>query len=71
MESVFSGANSEEIYMTRLNGSGPDLVSIIGSASDEDNAALTSSAVASILNSKGLVTSIGDLTPGEDILLQL
>ena len=68
VESVFSGANSEEIPigMTRLNSSGPDLVSIIGSASDEDNAALTSSAVASILNSKGLVAGIGDLTPGED-----
>ena len=40
VESVFSGANSEEIPigMTRLNSSGPDLVSIIGSASDEDNA---------------------------------
>ncbi len=68
VESVFSGANSEEIPigMTRLNSSGPDLVSIIGSASDEDNAALSSSAVASILNSKGLVAGIGDLTPGED-----
>ena len=68
VESVFSGANSEEIPigMTRLNSNGPDLVSIIGSASDEDNAALTSSAVASILNSKGLVAGIGDLTPGED-----
>jgi len=67
VESVFSGANSEEIPigMTRLNSSGPDLVSIIGSASDEDNAALSSSAVASILNSKGLVAGIGDLTPGE------
>lgn len=68
VESVFSGANSEEIPvgMTRLNSSGPDLVSIIGSASDEDNAALSSSAVASILNSKGLVAGIGDLTSGED-----
>ena len=68
VESVFSGANSEEIPigMTRLNSNGPDLVSIIGSASDEDNAALSSSAVASILNSKGLVAGIGDLTPGED-----
>ena len=68
VESVFSGANSEEIPigMTRLNSSGPDLVSIIGSASDEDNAALSSSAVASILNSKGLVAGIGDLTPGGD-----
>ena len=68
VESVFSGANSEEIPigMTRLNSNGPDLVSIIGSASDEENAALSSSAVASILNSKGLVAGIGDLTPGED-----
>ena len=68
VESVFSGANSEEIPvgMTRLNSNGPDLVSIIGSASDEDNAALSSSAVASILNSKGLVAGIGDLTSGED-----
>jgi general secretion pathway protein D len=68
VESVFSGANSEEIPigMTRLNSSGPDLVSIIGSASDQDNAALSSSAVASILNSKGLVAGIGDLTPGGD-----
>ncbi len=68
VESVFSGANSEEIPigMTRLNSSGPDLVSIIGSASDEDNAALSSSAIASILNSKGLVAGIGNLTPGKD-----
>jgi len=68
VESVFSGANSEEIPigMTRLNSSGPDLVSIIGSASDEDNAALSSSAIASILNSKGLVAGIGNLTSGED-----
>ena len=68
VESVFSGANSEEIPvgMTRLNSGGPDLVSIIASGSDQDNAALSSSAVASILNSKGLVAGIGDLTSGED-----
>jgi len=52
--------------MTRLNSGGPDLVSIIASGSDQDNAALSSSAVASILNSKGLVAGIGDLTSGED-----
>ena len=68
VESVFSGANSQEIPvgMTRLNSGGPDLVSIIASGSDQDNAALSSSAVASILNSKGLVAGIGDLTSGED-----
>ena len=68
VESVFSGANSQEIPvgMTRLNSGGPDLVSIIASGSDQDNAALSSNAVASILNSKGLVAGIGDLTAGED-----
>ena len=68
VESVFSGANSQEIPvgMTRLNSGGPDLVSIIASGSDQDNAALSSTAVASILNSKGLVAGIGDLTSGED-----
>jgi len=68
VESVFSGANSQEIPvgMTRLSSGGPDLVSIIASGSDQDNAALSSSAVSSILNSKGLIAGIGDLTPGED-----
>ncbi len=68
VESVFSGANSQEIPVgiTRLNSGGPDLVSIIASGSDQDNAALSSSAVTSILSSKGLVAGIGDLTSGED-----
>ena len=68
VESVFSGANSQEIPvgMTRLSSGGPDLVSIIASGSDQDNAALSSTAVSSILNSKGLIAGIGDLTPGED-----
>jgi len=68
VESVFSGANSQEIPVgiTRLNSGGPDLVSIIASGSDQDNATLSSSAVASILSSKGLVAGIGDLTSGED-----
>ena len=68
VETIFSGASSEEIPIgvTRLNPSGPDLLSIIATSSDQDNATLASSGIGSILSSKGLLAGIGDVTEGED-----
>ena len=52
--------------MTRFGGSGPDLLSIIGSSADETDVTLSTTASASLLNTQGLIAGFGDLTPGKD-----
>jgi len=69
VETVFSGSteNGEvPIGITRFNGSGPDLLSIAGSAADDTNTALAASSLSSLLNTQGIVAGFGDLSEGGD-----
>ena len=68
VETVFNGADEDSvpIGVTRFGGSGPDLLSIVGSAADDTDVTLSTSASASLLNTQGLIAGFGDLTPGKD-----
>jgi len=65
IETIFNGTDKDSvpIGITRFGGSGPDLLSIVGSAADDTDVTLSTNASASLLNTQGL---IGDLTPGND-----
>ena len=68
IETIFNGTDKDSvpIGITRFGGSGPDLLSIVGSAADDTDVTLSSNASASLLNSQGLIAGFGDLTPGDD-----
>ena len=68
VETVFNGADEDSvpIGVTRFGGSGPDLLSIVGSAADDTDVTLSTSASTSLLNTQGLIAGFGDLTPGKD-----
>ena len=68
VETIFNGTDKDSvpIGVTRFGGSGPDLLSIVGSAVDETDVNLSSTASASLLNTQGLIAGFGDLTPGKD-----
>ena len=68
IETIFNGndKNSVPIGITRFGGSGPDLLSIVGSAADSTDVTLSTAASASLLNTQGLIAGFGDLTPGKD-----
>ena len=71
VETVFNGTDKDSvpIGVTRFGGSGPDLLSIIGSSADETDVNLSTTASASLLNTQGLIAGFGDLTPGKDNFL--
>ena len=68
VETVFNGTDKDSvpIGVTRFGGSGPDLLSIIGSSADETDVNLSTTASVSLLNTQGLIAGFGDLTPGKD-----
>ena len=68
VEAIYSGNDSDSIPIgiTRFSGTGPDLLSIAGAADDEQDVALTNTAISSLLNTQGLVAGFGDITKGED-----
>ena len=68
VETVFNGTDKDSvpIGVTRFGGSGPDLLTIIGSSADETDVNLSTTASASLLNTQGLIAGFGDLTPGKD-----
>ena len=68
IETIFNGTDKDSvpIGITRFGGSGPDLLSIVGSAADDTDVTLSTNASASLLNTQGLIAGFGDLTPGND-----
>ena len=68
IETIFNGTDKDSvpIGITRFGGSGPDLLSIVGSAVDDTNVTLSTNATTSLLNTQGLVAGFGDLTPGSN-----
>ena len=68
IETIFNGTDKDSvpIGVTRFAGSGPDLLSIVGSAADSTDVTLSTTAAASLLNTQGLIAGFGDLTPGKD-----
>ncbi len=69
VETVFSGGSNNgeiPIGITRFNDSGPDLLSIVGSATDSTDTTLAASSLTSLLNTQGIVAGFGDLTSGGD-----
>jgi general secretion pathway protein D len=68
IETIFNGTDKDSvpIGITRFGGSGPDLLSIVGSAADSTDVTLSNTASASLLNTQGLIAGFGDLTPGKD-----
>jgi len=68
IETIFNGTDKDSIPIgvTRFGGSGPDLLSIVGSAADSTDVTLSTAASASLLNTQGLIAGFGDLTPGKD-----
>ncbi|MDA9867409.1 type II secretion system protein GspD [Gammaproteobacteria bacterium] len=68
IETIFNGTDKDSvpIGVTRFTGSGPDLLSIVGSAADSTDVTLSTTAAASLLNTQGLIAGFGDLTPGKD-----
>ena len=71
IETIFNGTDKDSvpIGITRFGGSGPDLLSIVGSAADSTDVTLSNTASASLLNTQGLIAGFGDLTPGKDNLV--
>lgn len=68
IETIFNGTDKDSvpIGVTRFTGSGPDLLSIVGSAADSTDVTLSTTAASSLLNTQGLIAGFGDLTPGKD-----
>ena len=68
VETAFNGTDKDSvpIGVTRFGGSGPDLLTTIGSSADETDVNLSTTASASLLNTQGLIAGFGDLTPGKD-----
>ena len=67
VETIYNGDDgSVPIGLTRFGGSGPDLLSIAGSASDEENVNLGTVALSSLLDTQGLIAGFGDFSDGGD-----
>ena len=68
IETIFNGTDKDSvpIGLTRFGGSGPDLLSIVGSAADSTDVNLSTTASASLLNTQGLIAGFCDLTSGKD-----
>ena len=68
VETIYNGSDSDSvpIGVTRFGGAGPDLLSIVGAASNDQDVNLNTSAISSLLNTQGLVTGFGDLSDGGD-----
>jgi general secretion pathway protein D len=68
VETIYNGSNSDSvpIGVTRFGGAGPDLLSIVGAASNDQDVNLNNTALSSLLNTQGLVTGFGDLSDGGD-----
>ena len=68
VETFYNGTDSDSIPIgiTRFGGAGPDLLSIVGAASNDQDVNLNTSALSSLLNTQGLVTGFGDLSDGGD-----
>ena len=68
VETIYNGSNSDNvpIGVTRFGGAGPDLLSIVGAASNDQDVNLNTTALSSLLNTQGLVTGFGDLSDGGD-----
>ena len=68
VETIYNGSNSDSvpIGVTRFGGAGPDLLSIVGAASNDQDVNLNTTALSSLLNTQGLVTGFGDLSDGGD-----
>ena len=68
IETIFNGTDKDSvpIGITRFGGSGPDLLSIVGSVANETDVNMSTNASASLLNTQGLIAGFGDLTPGSD-----
>jgi general secretion pathway protein D len=68
IETIFNGTDKDSvpIGITRFGGSGPDLLSIVGSVADETDVNMSTNVSASLLNTQGLIAGFGDLTPGSD-----
>jgi general secretion pathway protein D len=68
IETIFNGTDKDSvpIGITRFGGSGPDLLSIVGSVANETDVNMSTNASASLLNTQGLIAGFGDLTSGSD-----
>ena len=68
VETIYNGSDSDSvpIGVTRFGGAGPDLLSIVGAASNDQDVNLNNTALSSLLNTQGLVTGFGDLSDGGD-----
>ena len=68
IETIFNGTDKDSVLIgiTPFGGSGPDLLSIVGSVADETDVNMSTNASASLLNTQGLIAGFGDLTPGSD-----
>ena len=68
VETLYNGSDKDTvpIGVTRFGGAGPDLLSIVGAASNDQDVNLNNTAISSLLNTQGLVTGFGDLSDGGD-----
>ena len=68
VETIYTSDDKDgvPIGVTRFGGTGPDLLSIVGAASDDEDVNLNTTAISSLLNTQGLVTGFGDLSDGGD-----
>ena len=68
VETLYNGSDEDRvpIGVTRFGGAGPDLLSIVGAASNDEDVNLNNTALSSLLNTQGLVTGFGDLSDGGD-----
>ena len=68
IETIFNGSDKDSVPVgvTRFGGSGPDLLSIVGSVADSTDVTLSTTASSLLLNKQGLIAGFGDLTPGKD-----
>lgn len=68
VETLYNGSDKDSvpIGVTRFGGAGPDLLSIVGAASNDQDVNLNNTAISSLLNTQGLVTGFGDLSDGGD-----
>jgi general secretion pathway protein D len=68
VETLYKGNDQDSvpIGVTRFGGAGPDLLSIVGASSNDQDVNLNTTAISSLLNTQGLVTGFGDLSDGGD-----
>jgi general secretion pathway protein D len=69
VDTIYSGnsTNNTPIALTRFpSTTSPDLLSLAAASDDDSGLGATTSAAASLLNTKGLVAGVGNLIDGED-----